>query len=66
MVEMKALLGNVILTAAMKNNHLSVREMFNTDLCGSRYKAIMSFERFEFLVSSIRFDDKETRGKENK
>lgn len=59
--EVKALLGIFAITAALKNNHLCVRELFNTDLCGSRYKATMSADRFEFLVSCLRFDDKETR-----
>ena len=59
--ELKALIGCLILTAALKNNHLSTRESFNTNLCSPRYRAAMSSERFEFLVSCLRFDDKATR-----
>lgn len=59
--EIKALLGLLVLTAAMKNNHLPTNELFDTSLCGERYKAGMSEVRFCFLLNCLRFDSKETR-----
>lgn len=44
--ELKALLGLLILTASLKSNHLSTAEIFDSGLCGSRYKATMSLKRF--------------------
>ncbi|VEN54762.1 unnamed protein product [Callosobruchus maculatus] len=61
-IEIKALIGLLIFSAALKNNHLSTQELFDVNLCGSTYKATMSRERFKFLINCLRFDDKTTRG----
>lgn len=61
LVELKALLGIYILAAAMKDNHLSSKMMFDTSYCGTRYRATMSKSRFDFLTACLRFDNKETR-----
>lgn len=61
MEELDAFLGILLFSAVMKDNHLPSRSMFDSTLCGSRYRAVMSRERFEFLLLAIRFDDKDTR-----
>ena len=60
-MEIKALIGILIFSAALKNNHLSTQELFDGSLCGTTYKATMSRERFKFLINCLRFDDKTTR-----
>lgn len=59
--EIRALLGLYILAAALKDNHLATKTMFDTTFCGTRYKATMSQKRFEFLTACLRFDDSNTR-----
>lgn len=59
--ELHALLGLLILSAVLKDNHLPSRDMFDTTLSGDRYRATMSERRFSFLLSCLRFDDKTTR-----
>lgn len=59
--EIKALIGVLTLSAAMKDNHLPSRELFDVSFCGNRYRSTMSCERFEFLINCLRFDDKSTR-----
>ena len=59
--EIRALLGLLFISAAMKSNHLPTRMLFNTQRSGTIFKACMSAERFNFLIKCLRFDDKETR-----
>lgn len=59
--EMKALLGLLLLTAVKKDNHLTSLELFDPTFSGSRYVAVMSRDRFDFLLNCLRFDDKSTR-----
>uniref|UniRef100_A0A336MIT5 CSON015446 protein n=1 Tax=Culicoides sonorensis TaxID=179676 RepID=A0A336MIT5_CULSO len=59
--ELRALLGLLYFTAALKDNHLSARTLFNSGLCGNQYKACLSSERFSFLLWCLRFDDSKTR-----
>lgn len=59
--EVRALIGILTLTTAMKDNHLPSKEIFDTTFCGNRYRSTMSNERFDFLISCLRFDDKSTR-----
>ncbi|XP_045763663.1 piggyBac transposable element-derived protein 4-like [Maniola jurtina] len=59
--EIWALIGILTLTAVMKDNHLSAGELFNASFSGSRYVSVMSRERFEFLLRSLRMDDKSLR-----
>ncbi|XP_045489690.1 piggyBac transposable element-derived protein 4-like [Pieris rapae] len=61
LLELKALLGLLFNSAALKSNHLPTRMLFNTRRSGSIFKACMSAERFNFLLKCIRFDDKQTR-----
>jgi len=60
-MEIKALLGLLIFSGALKNNHLNAQSLFDETLCGTTYKAVMSRERFKFLINCLRFDDKGTR-----
>lgn len=59
--EIRALLGVMVLTAALKDNHLTLDELFNTEYSGTRYLACMSKERCDFLLRCLRFDDKAFR-----
>ncbi|XP_046960296.1 piggyBac transposable element-derived protein 4-like [Vanessa cardui] len=59
--EMRALLGLLFISAAVKSNHLPTRMLFNTQRSGTIFKACMSAERFNFLIKCLRFDDKQTR-----
>nr|CAH7714948.1 unnamed protein product [Callosobruchus chinensis] len=61
MDELYALVGLLIFSGAQKDNHLNTREMFDSKISGSTYKATMSGERFDFLLHNLRFDDKATR-----
>lgn len=65
-IELKALLGLLIFSAFHKDNHLSTKAMFDSNQSGSIYKATFSKERFEFLIDSLRFDDKTTRQERRK
>lgn len=59
--EIEALIGLLVLTAAMKDNHLSSKELFDPAFSGTRYVTVMSKDRFDFLLNCLRFDDKVTR-----
>lgn len=60
-LEIKALVGLLIMSAALKDNHLTSDELFNSNYCGSAYVAVMSRERFDFLLRCLRFDDRDQR-----
>ena len=61
MEEIKALFGILIKTVALKDNHLTAVEMWD-NLNGRIWcKAIMSRDRFNFLINCLRFDVKSTR-----
>lgn len=59
--EIKAFIGILTLSAAMKDNHLSTVELFNSSFTGSRYVAVMSRDRFDFILRCLRMDDKTLR-----
>lgn len=61
--ELLAFFAVLILSAVKKDNHLNAKRMFDSTISGSFYKACMCYERFNFLVNCLRFDDKETREK---
>ncbi|XP_067633731.1 piggyBac transposable element-derived protein 4-like [Eurosta solidaginis] len=56
--EIRALIGILVLTAALKDNHLTLNELFNIEYSGTRYISCMSKERCDFLLRCLRFDDK--------
>ncbi|CAB3248366.1 unnamed protein product [Arctia plantaginis] len=59
--EIKAFIGILTLSAAMKDNHLSTVELFDSSFTGSRYVAVMSRDLFDFIVRCLRMDDKTLR-----
>lgn len=59
--EIRALIGILLLSAALKDNHLTLDEIFNTEYSGTRYVTCMSKERCKFLLRCLRFDDKSLR-----
>ena len=60
--EMKAFLGLLLLTGIFKSNHENVRTLWAIDGTGRNvFRAVMSFHRFLFLLSALRFDDIQTR-----
>lgn len=59
--EVMALIGLLIFSGLMKNNHLNSKQIFDPKISGNIYRATMSCERFLFLLDSLRFDNKETR-----
>lgn len=59
--EIKALFGFLVLSAALKDNHLHSSALFDCKISGNSYRATMSQFRFDFLLACLRFDDKETR-----
>lgn len=50
-LEINALFGLLILSAALKNNHLTTEMLFDESYSGSRFKSTMSRTRFNFLVN---------------
>ncbi|XP_014480095.1 PREDICTED: piggyBac transposable element-derived protein 4-like [Dinoponera quadriceps] len=64
--ELEAFLGLLILSGALKNNHIPVTKLYNPRLCGERYQATLSINRFRFISTSLRFDDRETRKERKK
>lgn len=60
-VEILALLGVLIVAGQQRDNHLSLKEMWSVVSGCLLYCAAMSKDRFEFLISCLRFDNPETR-----
>jgi hypothetical protein len=59
--DVMALIGLLVFSGAMKNNHLNAKRMFDPILSGNINRATMSSDRFLFLLDCLRFDDKQTR-----
>lgn len=49
------------MSAAMKDNHLTSLEMFESTFSGTRYVSTMSREHFDFLLNCLRFGNKNIR-----
>lgn len=65
--EFMALLGVLFLIGTKKGHHTNVRELWASDGSGMPIlRAAMSYKRFLFLLSNIRFDDKNTREERKK
>lgn len=59
-VELKAYIGILFLTAVKKDNRVATEFLWGVS--GSEiYSAVMSKERFKFITNCLRFDDRETR-----
>lgn len=62
--ELKALFGLLFYSAAFKSNHESTKAMFATDGTGREiFRCVMSKNRFETLLSNLRFDNPDDRSK---
>lgn len=59
--ELKGVLGILIASAAMKNNHLIAVNLFDPSHCGYRYRSTMPLARFNFIINCLRFNSKDTR-----
>jgi len=60
--ELMAFLGLLFLSGVKWASHTHFRELWATDGSGIEiFRACMSYNRFLFLLSAIRFDDKSTR-----
>lgn len=63
--EILAFIGVLYISGARKDAHFDIREMFSEQ--GPKiYKAIMSECRFNFLLTCLRFDNKDVRNREDK
>lgn len=61
-MEIKALLGLLMLTAIYKSNREDMLSLFSTKSTGRPiFRAVMSVKRFEILIGTLRFDDPGTR-----
>ena len=59
--EIKAFIGLLYLAGAMKQNHLNLKILWSVELGISIYRTTMPLARFQFLMNTLRFDDKTTR-----
>lgn len=65
--ELLAFLGLLLLVGTKKQNHTHFLELWTTDGTGSQIcRACMGCNRFLFLLTAIRFDDKNTRQERKK
>ena len=60
LIELKALIGLLYLTAALQLNIFKTREIFFHESSHAIFAATMSYNRFAFLICFLEFDDKET------
>ncbi|KAK3894878.1 hypothetical protein Pcinc_001374 [Petrolisthes cinctipes] len=65
-MEMKALLGVLIMSGVRRDNRISSEEMFSSDAGAGLYRAGMSERRFSYLLRCLRFDDAITRNERKK
>lgn len=65
--EILAFIGLLLLSGSKKQNHTHYLELWTNDGTGSEvFRACMSYQRFLFLLSVIRFDDKNSRNERKK
>lgn len=65
--EILAFIGLLFLSGVKKANHTNFLELWNADGSGIEiFRACMSYNRFLFLLSAIRFDSKATRAERKK
>lgn len=65
LIEMQAFLGLLFFSAINKDNRKSAKEMWSP-MSTPIYKCIMSESRYNFLLLCLRFDDKDSRDKEDR
>lgn len=59
--EIKALFGLFYLRGVQRSAHLNLHELWSPKFGTSLFRATMPLNRFDFLTSCLRFDDKATR-----
>jgi len=59
--ELEAFLGSIVLSGAVRSNHLPVKKLYDCKISGGKYRAALSINRFEFISSCLEFDEIETR-----
>lgn len=64
-IEIQALIGLLFFSAINKDNRKSTKEMWSL-MSTPIYKSIMSESRYQFLLLCLRFDDKDSRHKEDR
>lgn len=60
-VEINAVLGLLVLSTTMKDNHLTTKKMFDPTFIRTHFVSVMSKDCFKFLLSSLRFDNEDSR-----
>lgn len=60
-LEIRAMMGVLFMSAVLKDSALKIRDMFSPQYGPPFFRCSMSKNRFEFLLGSLRFDDKATR-----
>lgn len=61
-IELKALLGLLYMAGTLKSSHQNLDDLYANDFTGVEFlRSTMSLRRLRFLLSSIRFDDANTR-----
>lgn len=61
-VELRTLIGLIVLAGAEKASHRSTKDLWSNIFGPSCYRAVMQINRAEFLLLCLRFDHKSTRG----
>ena len=61
LMELKAMVGLLIMTGACQDNHVSTKDMWDGMEGAPLYKSTMSERRFSMLMRILRFDDLTTR-----
>ena len=65
-LEFKALIGFLIMTGVRHDGHLSLKMMFEKEFGALFYRSIFSHKRFEWLMRTIRFDNRHERDRADK
>lgn len=61
LLEIKALIGVLFMSAVLKNSGLNAEDMFSKIYGPPIFRSAMHKKRFDFLLINIRFDNKDTR-----
>ena len=61
LLELKALIGVLVMTGARQDSHMNTDKMFSSTFFSGFYKSSFSGARFSFLLRALRFDDAATR-----
>jgi len=60
-IELKAFIGLLYYSGAWKSSNVNLKRLWDQTNSQTMYRCVMSYRRFEFLLSCIRFDKKESR-----